>query len=95
MHLEYDGASVMLFKVFDASGCRLECCPREGGQGPAVTRTGHATHSLGGSSGGGGIGGSSDSGELFPTPETSDNSYEPPSLRRSRSRMGPLGRRRL
>ena len=30
VHLDYDGASVMLFKVFDASGHRLECCPGEG-----------------------------------------------------------------
>ena len=27
IHLDYDGASVMLFKVFDASRRRLECCP--------------------------------------------------------------------
>ena len=83
VHLDYDGASVMLFKVCDASGRRLECCPGEGGQGPAVTRTRHANQSLGGSLGGGGVGGSSASGELFATPETSDDSYEPPSRRRS------------
>ena len=69
--------------------------PGEGGQGPAVTRTGLATRSLGGSSGGGGVGGSGDSGELFATPETSDDSYEPPSRRRSWSRAGSSGRRRL
>ena len=95
IHLDYDGASVMLFKVFDASERRLECCAGEGGQGPAVMRTGHATRSLGGSSGGGGVGGSSDSGELFATPETSDNSYEPPRQRRSWSRAGSSSRRRL
>ena len=95
IHLDYDGASVMLFKVFDASGRRLECCPGEGGQDPAATRTGPANCSLGGSSGGGGVGGSSDSDELFATPETSDDSYEPPSLRRSSSMAGSSGRRQL
>ena len=79
IHLEYDGASVMFFKVFDAYGRRLECCPRRGGRDPATTRTGPADRSLGGCSGGRGVGGSSDSGELFATVETSDDSYEPPS----------------
>ena len=95
VHLDYDGASMMLFKVFDASGRRLECCPGEGGPDHAATRTGPANRSLSGCSGGGGVGGSSDSGELFATPETSDDSYEPPSRRRSWSRAGSLGRRRL
>ena len=95
IHLEYDGASVVFFKVFDANGRRLECCPGGGGQDPAATRTGPANRSLGGSSGGGGVGGSSDSGELFATPETSDDSYEPPSRRRSWSRAGMSGRRQL
>ena len=95
VHLDYDSASVMLFKVFDASGRRLECCPREGGSDPAATRTGPANRSLGGSSGGGGVRGSSNSGELFATPEMSDDSYEPPSRRRSWSRAGSSGRRRL
>ena len=95
IHLDYDGASVMLFKVFDASGRRLECCPGEGGQNPAATRTGLANLSLGGSSGGGCVRGSSDSGELFAIPEKSDDSYEPPSRRRSWSRAGSSGRRRL
>ena len=95
IHLEYDGASVMFLKVFDANGRQLECCPGEGGQDPAATRTGPANRSLGGSSGGGGVGGSSDSGELFATPETSNDSYEPPSRRRSWSGAGSSGRRRL
>ena len=94
IHLDYDGASVMFFKVFDANGRRLVCCPGRGGRDPAAARTGPANHSLGGSPGGGGVGGSSDSGELFATPETSDDSYEPPSLRRSRSRAGSSGHRR-
>ena len=83
IHLEYDGASVMFFKVFDANGHRLECCPRRGGRDPATVRTGPADRSLGGSSGARGVRGSSDSGELLVTPETSDDSYEPPSRRRS------------
>ena len=95
IHLEYDGALVMFFKVFDANGRRLECCPGRGGRDPATARTGPADRSLGGSSGGGGVGGSSDSGELFATPETSDDSYEPPSRRRSWSRAGSSGHRRL
>ena len=95
IHLDYDGASVMLLKVFDADGRRVECCPGEDGQGPAVTRAGLANRSLGGSSGGGDVGGSSDSGEPFATPETSDDSYEPSSRRRSWSRVGSSGRRRL
>ena len=83
IHLEYDGASVMFFKVFDANGHRMECCPGRGGRDPPTVRTGPADRSLGGSSGGGGGGGSSDSGELFATPGTSDDSYEPPSRLRS------------
>ena len=93
VHLDYDGASVMLFKVFDASGRRLQCCPREGGRDLAATWTGLANRSLGGSSGGGDVRGSSDSGEPFATPETSDDSYEPLSQRRSRSRADSSGRR--
>ena len=83
IHLEYDGAWVMSFKVSDVEGRRMEFCPGRGGRDPAAARTGPADRSLGGSSGGGGVGGSSDSGELFATPETSDDSYEPPSRRRS------------
>ena len=30
IHFEYDGTSLMFFKVFDAEGRRLECCPRGG-----------------------------------------------------------------
>ena len=95
IHLEYDGASVMFFKVFDANGRRLECCPGRGGRDPATARTGPADRSLGGCSGGRGGRGSSDSGELFATPETSDDSYEPPSRRRSWSRAGSSGHHRL
>ena len=31
IHFEYDGASMLFFKVFDEEGRRLECCP-EGGR---------------------------------------------------------------
>ena len=31
IHFEYDGASLMLFKVFDAEGRQLECYPRGSG----------------------------------------------------------------
>ena len=95
IHLEYDGASVMFFKVFDANGRQLECSLERGGQDPAAARTGPANRSFDGSSGGGGVGGSSDSGELFTTLETSDDSYEPPSRHRSWSRAGSSGHRRL
>src|SRR3954464_14838396 len=40
IHLEYDGASVMFFKVFDANGRWLECCPRGSGQDLAVATAG-------------------------------------------------------
>ena len=95
IHLEYDGASLMFFKAFDAEGHRLECCPEKGGWGPAVARTRLANRSPSSSSGDSrGAGGSNDLAELLATPETSDDSYEPPSLRCSRSRAGSLGRRR-
>ena len=29
IHFEYDGASTLFFKVFDAEGRHLECCPGE------------------------------------------------------------------
>ena len=32
IHLEYDSASTLLFKVFDTEGRRLECCPEGGRQ---------------------------------------------------------------
>ena len=94
IHLEYDGASVMSFKVFDAECCRLECCPGGGGRDHAATRQRSDDRSLGRSSGDGGAGGSSDSAKLFVTPETSDDSYKPPSLRHSRSRVGSSGHHR-
>src|SRR4051812_29241746 len=95
IHLEYDGASVMFFKVFDANGRRLECCPGKGGQDLAMVRARPVDRSLGSSAGGGGARGSSDSSETFATPKTSDDNYEPTSQRRSWSRAGSAGRRRL
>ena len=75
IHFEYDGASLLFFKVFDAEGRRLECCPKEGSQGIGVARTRLANRFPNSSSGsGGGAGGSSDSLELLVTLETSDDS---------------------
>src|SRR3954466_16319170 len=81
IHLEYDSASVMFFKIFDAIGRRLECCPRGGSQDPAAARAGPTGRSPDSSTGDGSTGGSSDSSEVFATPETSDDSYEPASQR--------------
>ena len=39
IHLEYDGASMVFFKVFDAEGRRLECSPKESGRGIRLART--------------------------------------------------------
>src|SRR3954466_10550197 len=46
IHLEYDGASVMFFKVFDANGRRLKCCPGGGGQDLAMATAGPANRPL-------------------------------------------------
>ena len=95
IHLEYDGASLMFFKVFDAEGRRLECCPKGSGSGDEPARTSPARWSSSSSLGSGrGAEGFSGSPKLLATPETSDDSYEPPSLRRSQSRAGSSGRRR-
>src|SRR4051812_16629700 len=91
--LEYDGASVMFFKVFDANGRRLECCPGGGSQDLAMATAGPADRPLDSSTSDGSAGGSSVPSEVFATPETSDDSYEAASQRRSRSRAGSLGRR--
>ena len=94
IHLEYDGASLILFKVFDAEGRWLECYPKESGWGIDVARARPANHFPSSSSGSsGGAGASSDSTELYVTPETRDDSYEPPSSRRARSRVAASGRR--
>ena len=44
IHFEYDGASLMFFKVFNAEGRRLECCPKEGGRSIVVARTRPTNH---------------------------------------------------
>ena len=85
IHFKYDGASTMFFKVFDAEGRRLECCPGQGRQDRPAS---------GSSSSSSDAWESSDSPELYETPETSDNSYEPPRSRRARSKTAPSGRRR-
>ena len=75
IHFEYDGASLMLFKVFDAKGHRVECCPRGGIQDIDVARARPASRFPNGSSGiSGDAWESSDSPEHFATPETSDDS---------------------
>ena len=72
IHLEFDGASMMLFKVFDEDGRRLECCPRGSSRSPGAARTRPAvTRSSGSSSSGVGDGRSSDSAELLMTTATS------------------------
>ena len=95
IHLDYDGASLMLFKVFNEEGRRMECCPRGSGRSSGAARTRPAARPSSSSSvGSGRAGGSSDSSGLFLTPVTSDDSYEPPSSRRARSKAGALGGRR-
>ena len=73
---EYDGASTLFFKVFDAEGLHLECCSARD----------HSSSSSPWES--------SNSPELYETPETSNDSYVPPSSRRARSRAAASGRRR-
>ena len=86
IHLEYDGASLMFFKVFDAEGRRLECFPRESGRRDEPARTWPARRPSSSSSGSsGGAGEFSGSPELLATPKTSDDSYEPPSSHGARS----------
>ena len=87
IHFEYDGVSTLFFKVFDAEGRRLECCPKEVVWGIIVARTSPANRFPSNSSGSsGGAGGSIDSAELHATPETSDDNYEPPRSRRARNK---------
>ena len=94
IHLEYNGASLMFFKVFDAEGRWLEYCPKGSGRGDELARTSPARwsscSSLGSS---GGAEGFSGCPELLATPETSDDSYEPPSSRHARSGAAASGRR--
>ena len=93
IHFEYDGTSLMLFKVFDAEGRHLECCPRGGSKDINVAGARPAARFPAGSSGGSSDAWeSSDSPELFVTPETSDDSYVPPSSCCARSKVAASGR---
>ena len=85
IHLEYDGASTLFFKVFDAEGRRLECCPGGERQVDACSARGYSSSSSPWESSG--------SPELYETPETSDDSYVPPSSRRAPSRAAVSSRR--
>ena len=91
----YDGASTMFFKVFDKECRRLECYPgggrRDGAAANAEPTAGFASSSP---NSGSGAWKSSDSPEPYETPETSDDSYVPPSSRRARSRAAASSRRR-
>ena len=86
IHFEYDGASTLFFKVFDAEGRRLECYSREEREAGARSARVHSSSSSPWES--------SSSPELYETPETSDDSYEPPSSRRAQSRATASGCRR-
>ena len=85
----------MFFKVFDEEGRRLECCPegsrRDGAAAIAEPAAGFASGSPSSSSD---AWESSDSPELYETPETSDDSYVPSSSRRAWSKAAASGRRR-
>ena len=86
IHLEYDGASKMFFKVFDAEGRRLEYCPEGELQDEARPARGCSSSTDSWESNG--------YPELYETPETSDDSYMPPSSRRARNKAASSGRRR-
>ena len=86
IHFEFDRASTLFFKVFDTEGRRLECCPEGERRDEARPARGCSSSSDSWES--------SDSPELYETPETSDDSYVPPSSRRTRSRAATSGRRR-
>ena len=45
IHFEYDGASTLFFKVFDAEGRRLECCSGEERQTDARSARGYSSSS--------------------------------------------------
>ena len=80
IHYEYEGASTLFFKVFDEEGRRLECCSRGSsprGAAAGVEPASGIADNRSSSSG--------DSWESSDSPETSDDSYVPPSSRRTRS----------
>ena len=83
------------FAAFDAERRRLECCSGRGRQVDATVGAGPAVRvSRGSSRGRSEAWESSDSPELYETPETSDDSYVPPSSCRARSRTAASGHRR-
>ena len=86
IHFEVDSATTLFFKVFDVEGRRLECCPGGERQADARSARGYSSSSSPWES--------SDYPELYETPETSDDSYVPPSSRRARSRAAASSRRR-
>ena len=86
IHFEYDGASTLYFKVFDAEGHRLECYPGGERQDDARSARGYSSSSDPWESSG--------SPELYETPETSDDSYVSSSSHRARSRAAASSRRR-
>ena len=95
IHFEYDGASMMFFKVFDEEGRRLECCPGGGRQDGAAVGASPALDPAGSSSSSSdGAWESSDSPDPDETPETSDDSYVPLSSRRARGAAAASARRR-
>ena len=72
IHFEYDGASMLFFKVFDTEGRHLECFPEGEHQDEARPARGCSSSSDSWESSG--------SPELYKTPETSDDSYVPRAL---------------
>ena len=86
IHFEYDIASTLFFKIFDVEGRRLECCPEGERQGEARPARGCSSSSDSWESSG--------SPELYESPETSEDSYVPPSSCSARSRAATSGRRR-
>ena len=45
IHFEYDSVSMLFFKVFDAEGCRLECCSGEEREADERPAHGHSSSS--------------------------------------------------
>ena len=95
IHLEYDGASLMFFKVFNEKDRRLECCPEEGHQDDAAAGARPAAGlACSSSSDSGDSWWSRDSPELLEYLETRDDSYVPLRSRRARSRAAASSHRR-
>ena len=94
IHFEYDDASMLSFKVFDAEGRRLECCSGRGRRDSVAAGAAPADYAASSSSGSSSDAWeSSDSPEPYETPEASDDSYVPPSSRRAWSKAATSGHR--